>query len=218
MTRWSASQTLTRQDYTQLAGFLTLNDPTAVGGIGGGGGSNPRLKPILSTNFSASLEWYFAERGLLSGSVYQMDLNDYYDYGTVTRTYLNNYLTNNGAGNNPSHSLIYSQYLVSIPVNVNGTLKGVTLNYIQPIGNNFGVSFNYTYATGHSSGGTYMYNADGTLANNCCSPLRSEESAMLEGLGMNARSLPAPSPLMSPATTGVNALPERNWPVQFTAM
>ena len=166
LTRWSASQTLTRQDYTQLAGFLTLNDPTAVGGIGGGSGSNPRLKPILSTNFSASLEWYFAERGLLSGSVYQMDLNDYYDYGTVTRTYLNNYLTNNGAGDNPSHTPVYSQYLVSIPVNVNGTLKGATLNYIQPIGNNFGVSFNYTYATGHSSGGTYLYNADGTLANN----------------------------------------------------
>lgn len=166
LTRFSASQTLTRQDYTQLAGFLSLNDPTVVGDIGGGSGSNPRLKPILSTNFSASLEWYFAERGLLSGSVYEMDLNNYYDYGTVTRTYLNNYLTNNGAGNNPSHTPIYSQYLVSIPVNVNGTLKGVTLNYIQPIGNNFGVSFNYTYATGHSSGGTFMYNPDGTLANN----------------------------------------------------
>ena len=166
LTRWSASQTLTRQDYTQLAGFLSLNDPKVATDLGGGSGSNPRLKPILSTNFSASLEWYFAERGLLSGSVYQMDLNDYYDYGTVTRTYLNNYLTNNGAGDNPSHTPIYSQYLVSIPVNVNGTLKGVTLNYIQPIGNNFGVSFNYTYATGHSSGGTYMYNADGTLANN----------------------------------------------------
>ena len=90
LTRWSASQTLTRQDYTQLAGFLSLNDPTVVGGIGGGSGSNPRLKPILSTNFSASLECYFAERGLLSGSVYEMDLNDYYHYGTVTRTYLNN--------------------------------------------------------------------------------------------------------------------------------
>ena len=166
LTRFSASQTLTRQDYTQLAGFLTLNDPQVAGDIGGGSGSNPRLKPILSTNFSASLEWYFAERGLLSGSVYQMDLNNYYDYGTVTRTYLNNYLTNNGAGNNPSHAQVYSQYLVSIPVNVNGSLKGVTLNYIQPIGNNFGVSFNYTYATGHSSGGTFMYNPDGTLGNN----------------------------------------------------
>ncbi|WHZ20657.1 MAG: N-acetylglucosamine-regulated TonB-dependent outer membrane receptor [Rhodanobacteraceae bacterium] len=165
LTRFSASQTLTRQDYTQLAGFLNLNDPKVATDLGGGSGSNPRLKPILSTNFSASLEWYFAPRGLLSGSVYEMDLNNYYDYGTVTRTYLNNYLTYNN-GTNPSHTPIYSNYLVSIPVNVNGTLKGVTLDYIQPIGDHFGVSFNYTYATGHSSGGTFMYNADGTLANN----------------------------------------------------
>lgn len=165
LTRWSASQTLTRQDYTQLAGFLSLNDPTVASDLGGGSGSNPRLKPILSTNFSASLEWYFAQRGLLAASVYAMDLNNYYDYGTVTRTYLNNLLTYNKT-TNPSGAPIYSNYLVSIPVNVNGTLKGVTLNYIQPIGDHFGVSFNYTYATGHSSGGTYMYNADGTLANN----------------------------------------------------
>ena len=165
LTRWSASQTLTRQDYTQLAGFLSLNDPTVATDLGGGSGSNPRLKPILSTNFSASLEWYFAQRGLLAASVYAMDLNNYYDYGTVTRTYLNNLLTYNKT-TNPSGAPIYSNYLVSIPVNVNGSLKGVTLNYIQPIGDHFGVSFNYTYATGHSSGGTYMYNADGTLANN----------------------------------------------------
>ena len=165
LTRWSASQTLTRQDYTQLAGFLSLNDPTVATDMGGGSGSNPRLKPILSTNFSASLEWYFAERGLLAASVYAMDLNNYYDYGAVTGTYLNNLLTYNKT-TNPSGAPIYSNYLVSIPVNVNGTLKGVTLNYIQPIGDHFGVSFNYTYASGHSSGGTLLYNADGTLGNN----------------------------------------------------
>jgi iron complex outermembrane recepter protein len=166
LARFAASQTLTRQDYIQSAGFVSLTDPTVQGAIGSGSGPNPYLKPLVSTNFDASLEWYFAQRGLLSASVYQMDLNNYYDYGAVTRTYLNNYLTNNGAGNNPSHSPIYSDYLVSIPVNVDGTLKGVELNYIQPIGNNFGVSINYTYANGHSTGGTFLYNPDGTLGNN----------------------------------------------------
>ncbi|MGH8182496.1 MAG: TonB-dependent receptor [Rhodanobacteraceae bacterium] len=163
ITRFSASQTLTRQDYNQLAGFLSLTDPRVQGEIGSGSGANPELKPILSTNFSGSLEWYFAQRGLLSGSVYEMDLQNYYDYGAVTRTYLNNYLTYNKT-TNPSGSPIYSQYLVSIPVNVSGTLKGVSLSYIQPIGQHFGVSLNYTYAIGHSSGGTYLYNPDGTLA------------------------------------------------------
>jgi iron complex outermembrane receptor protein len=165
LTRWSASQTLTRQDYTQLAGFLNLSDPQQAGVVGSGTGPNPRLKPILSTNFSASLEWYFAERGLLSASVYQMDLDNYYDYGTTHGTYLNNYLTYNNT-TNPSHTPVYSDYLISIPTNVNATLKGVSLNYIQPIGDRFGVSLNYTYATGHSSGGTLLYNGDGTPGNN----------------------------------------------------
>lgn len=165
LARFSASQTLTRQDYGQLAGFLALVDPQAQGVVGSGSGPNPRLKPILSTNFDASLEWYFGKRGLLSASVYQMDLSDYYDYGTTTGRYVNNYLTYNNA-TNPSHTPIYSDYLVSIPVNVNGSLKGVQVNYIQPIGDNFGLKLNYTYASGHSSGGTFLYNPDGTPGNN----------------------------------------------------
>jgi iron complex outermembrane receptor protein len=165
ISRFAASQTLTRQDYGQLAGFLSLNDPQDPTGVGSGSGPNPRLKPILSTNFDASLEWYYSERGLLSASVYAMDLNNYYDYGTTTGTYLNNYLTyggGTGAAANPNHTPVYSNYLVSIPVNVNGDLKGVELNWIQPIGEHFGTSVNYTYSNGHSSGGTYLYNADGT--------------------------------------------------------
>jgi iron complex outermembrane receptor protein len=55
---------------------------------------------------------------------------------------------------------------VSVPVNVNGTLKGVELNWVQPIGDHFGTQLNYTYANGHSSGGTYLYNGDGTFGNN----------------------------------------------------
>ena len=160
LARFAASQTMTRQDYGQLAGFLSLSDPQSQGAEGSGSGPNPALKPLISTNFDASLEWYFAPRGLLSASVYEMNLNDYYDYGTRESTYLNNRLTYNA--NNPSHAPIYSNYLVSIPVNVNGTLKGVELDWVQPIGDHFGTSVNYTYANGHSSGGTYLYNPDGT--------------------------------------------------------
>jgi iron complex outermembrane receptor protein len=164
ISRFSASQTLTRQDYNQLAGFLSLTDPQTAGATGSGSGANPRLKPILSTNFSASLEWYFAKRGLLAASVYNMDLANYYDYGSTWGTYVNMYLTQNQV-TNPSGAPIYSQYLVSIPVNVNANLKGVQLSYIQPIGDNFGLSLNYTYASGHSSGGTLLYNPDGTMGN-----------------------------------------------------
>ncbi|AND70595.1 N-acetylglucosamine-regulated TonB-dependent outer membrane receptor [Dyella thiooxydans] len=165
LARFAASQTLTRQDYGQLAGFLNLSDPLTADGMGSGSGSNPYLKPLLSTNFDASLEWYFAPRGLLSAAVYEMDLSNYYDYGTVTRTYLNNRLTYDRI-TNPSSTPIYSNYLVSVPVNVSGKLKGVELNWVQPIGDHFGTQVNYTYSNGHSSGGTYLYNADGTFGNN----------------------------------------------------
>ncbi|MGH8113698.1 MAG: TonB-dependent receptor, partial [Rhodanobacteraceae bacterium] len=164
LARFAASQTLTRQDYNQLAGFVSLADPRAVGDVGSGSGPNPTLKPIVSTNFSASLEWYFAPRGLLAANVFSMRLNNYYDYGGVTRSYLNNYLTYNKA-TNPSGTPIYSNYVVTIPVNVNGNVKGAVLSYIQPIGEHFGVSANYTYAIGHAEGGTYAYNPDGTVGN-----------------------------------------------------
>ncbi|HWU77821.1 MAG TPA: TonB-dependent receptor [Rhodanobacter sp.] len=168
LARFAASQTLTRQDYGQLAGFLSLGDPQSASGTGTGQGPNPDLKPLISTNFDASLEWYFSDRGLLSASVYSMDLHNYYDYGTVNGTYLNNYLTYGGGTGgtpNPTPTPVYSNYLVSIPVNVNGNLKGVELNYVQPIGEHFGTSINYTYSNGHSSGGTLLYNPDGTFGN-----------------------------------------------------
>lgn len=169
--RVSGSQTLTRQDYSQLASAVSLADPHTPGLIGGGSGSNPNLKPLISTNFDASLEWYFAKRGLLSASVFEMDLHNYTDYGTVTRSYLNNYLTYNPT-TNPSSAPIYSNYLVSIPVNVNGTIKGVELNYIQPIGDNYGVQANYTYSNGHVTGGSLLYNPDGSPADNLAAGTR----------------------------------------------
>ncbi len=166
LARFAASQTLTRQDYSQLASGVSLSDPQQVGVIGGGSGGNPNLQPTVSTNFDAALEWYFAPRGLLAASVYEMDLHNYYDYGTTTQTYYNTYLSNpknNPA--NPTGAPVYSQYLVSIPVNVNATVKGVELNYIQPIGDHFGTSLNYTYANGHENGGTLLYNPDGSVGN-----------------------------------------------------
>ena len=57
------------------AGRLAVTDDLTHTGSGG----NPQLKPIVSTNFDASLEWYFAPRALLSASVFYMDMKDYVD-------------------------------------------------------------------------------------------------------------------------------------------
>ena len=140
--RASASKTMTRPDYSALAGSLTLNDLTHEGS-----GGNPNLDPLLSTNFDASLEWYFAPRALLAASIFQMDMDGYVDFGNVIVQYKDQQASQ-AAGTD-----VYSDYLVSIPVNSQGKARGVELTYEQPIGENFGINANYTYVDGEARGG-----------------------------------------------------------------
>src|SRR5262249_11444995 len=48
--RFAAASTMTRADYSALAGFPDLSPPAVAGGTGSGTGGNPDLKPILSNN------------------------------------------------------------------------------------------------------------------------------------------------------------------------
>ncbi|MEZ0471413.1 TonB-dependent receptor [Luteimonas salinilitoris] len=139
--RLAASKTLTRPDYSALAGAVSLDDLTHTGS-----GGNPDLDPIVSTNLDASLEWYFAPRALLAASIFQMDMNDYVAFGTDTRQYLDQ------AASAAAGEDVFADYQVSIPVNTDAKVKGVELTYEQPIGENFGVAANYTYADSDSDG------------------------------------------------------------------
>ena len=139
--RFAASQTMTRPDYSALAGYVSADDLTHTGS-----GGNPQLKPLVSSNFDAAVEWYFAPRGLLSAGVYAMNLKDYVNFGNEVRTF-KDMQASAAAGTD-----VYNNYLISVPRNVNGQVRGVELNYIQPIGDNFGVQANYTYADGHATG------------------------------------------------------------------
>jgi iron complex outermembrane receptor protein len=140
--RFAASQTMTRPDYSALAGSYSLDDLTHTGS-----GGNPQLKPLISTNFDAGLEWYFAPRGLVSAGVYNMQLSDYINFGTQ-----NIQFKDQQASNTAGHD-VFATYQVSVPTNVNGHVKGVELNYIQPIGDYFGVQTNYTFASGSAEDG-----------------------------------------------------------------
>ena len=142
LARIAFSQTLTRPDYSALAGSTSLDDTTHTGS-----GGNPQLKPLISTNFDAALEWYFAPRGLLSAGVYQMSLQDYVTFGTEARQY-KDMPASTAAGHD-----VFSTYLVNVPTNVDGDVRGVELNYQQPLGDNFGIAVNYTFASGHADNG-----------------------------------------------------------------
>ncbi len=129
--RVAASQTQTLPDYSALGASSYGSDLNRTGG-----GGNPNLKPTLSTNLDANLEWYFMPRGLLSVGAYHMDLKDYIAFDVVSRQ-LYSELTNQ-----------LETYQISTPINADGKVTGVEVAYEQPIGEYFGVNANYTYANG----------------------------------------------------------------------
>ena len=139
--RFAAAMTMTRPDYSALAGFVSLGAPPAdPNDIGAGSGGNPDLKPIRSTNFDAGLEWYFASNSLLGVGLFYMDLDNYVSFGNERKSYLT------FGANYPSGALV--QYDLAVPINAQGRVQGVELTYQQAITDNFGAFANYTYADG----------------------------------------------------------------------
>ena len=175
--RLAASRTMTRADYTDLAGAVSLN-----GQNGTGSGGNPQLKPVRSSNFDASLEWYFAPQALLEVGVFYMDLTSYIGYGQTTVTAPN---LQQGIAT-PTFD-----YAVAVPVNDKGTNKGVELAWQQPVWGGFGVDVNYTYVQGRDSNGAPLagsskntYNVQGWFENDAFSArlIYSYRSAFLTGI------------------------------------
>jgi iron complex outermembrane recepter protein len=138
--RFAASETMTRADYSALAGFTDLSPPGFVGGTGSGSGGNPDLKPIRSTNLDAGLEWYFAKRSLLSATAFYMDLRNYIGYGSEIKTYTT------FSSQFPTGAQV--PYNLTVPVNAKGRVDGIELAYQQAFTDNLGVAGNYTYADG----------------------------------------------------------------------
>jgi iron complex outermembrane recepter protein len=173
--RFAVSKTMTRPDYSALAGFTDLSPPATVGGTGTGAGGNPDLKPIRSTNFDAGVEWYFAKNSLLSAGLFYMDLDNYVGFGSEVNTYFTySTLFPNGAD---------VPYLLTVPVNAEGRVKGVELAYQQALTDNIGVAANYTYADGKQT--SLVTNGDDRLVGNSKNTYNA--SAYFENARFNAR-------------------------------
>ena len=138
--RFAVTRTLARPDYSALAGSLSLLPPAVEGGVGSGSGGNPNLKPILSTNFDVSWEWYFADRALLSASVFYMDIDNYVALGQETASIFTI------DQQHPEGQ--YVDYELTVPVGSSANVKGYELAWQQPIGDNWGILANYSYADG----------------------------------------------------------------------
>ena len=146
--RFAATRTLARPDYSALAGSVSLIPPAVEGGVGSGSGGNPDLEPILSTNLDVSWEWYFADRALLSASLFYMDIDNYVALGQETRSIFTiDQLHPEGE---------YVDYLLTVPVSSSAKVKGFELAWQQPIGDNWGILANYSYADGDTKDGAPM--------------------------------------------------------------
>jgi iron complex outermembrane receptor protein len=166
--RFAASETMTRPDYSALAGFTNLTPPGApcppgvtpsVGGcgVGSGSGGNPDLKPIRSTNFDAGLEWYFAKRSLLSATAFYMDLRNYVGFGSEIKTYTT------FSSQFPNGTQV--PYNLTVPVNAKGRVDGLEFAYQQAFTDNIGFIGNYTYADGKQTSNVQP-NPDGSPGDN----------------------------------------------------
>jgi iron complex outermembrane receptor protein len=155
--RLSATRTLARADYSALAGSVSLLPPAVEGGTGSGSGGNPNLNPILSTNFDATWEWYFAERALLSASVFHMDIDNYVALGRETRSIFTI------DQQHPEGRFV--DYELSVPVNSSAKVKGFELAWQQPIGENFGIMANYSWADGTTNNRAPMLGTSEHTAN-----------------------------------------------------
>ena len=81
--RLAATKTRTRPTFQQLNPGLNLAqpdtncDPTHTNCARTGSGGNPFLKPLKSTNFDASLEYYFSHTGFASVGVFRRDMKGF---------------------------------------------------------------------------------------------------------------------------------------------
>jgi iron complex outermembrane receptor protein len=136
----SAAQTVARPDYSALGAAISLTDLNQTGS-----GGNPKLKPVRSSNYDTTLEWYYAPQSLLQFSLFDMEMSSYVDFGTSTQNFFN--LTKNLA-NQP--------YNITLPVNTTAEVRGAELAWTQPLGLGFGAQANFTYANGHTGLDTPM--------------------------------------------------------------
>ena len=137
--RFAASRTMTRADYSQLAGAISYGAVDDVNLIGSGSGGNPDLKPVTSNNLDASFEWYFAPSSLFSASVYYMDVTSYIGLDSVHKTL--NYIDNAHPNGVPV------DFDLTVPVNSSAKVHGLELHYEAPVWGGFGVVANWSWTT-----------------------------------------------------------------------
>jgi TonB-dependent receptor len=160
--RFAAAKAMVRPDFQQMQPNYTIS--ATNGFISGGtcantipGGAqancvyqytanagNPDLKPIRSTQFDLSYEWYFNPTGSVTATVFYKDIYNFITNGSTTLNFTNNGVTrpvqvvqpyNAGHGKIKGFEVAYQQYYDFLP----GVLRGL------------GAQANFTYVDSEGS-------------------------------------------------------------------
>jgi len=104
-----------------------------------GGGGNPWLKPMRARQFDTSLEWYFAQQGALTGTVFYKDVKDYFISGTQMQTAFGRQwevqtTINGDEGTIQGFEVGYSQFYDFLPGLLNGLGLQANFTYVDSEG------------------------------------------------------------------------------------
>lgn len=178
--RFAAAKSIVRPDFGQMQPFFTisatngyLNGSVCGSSIPSGqqgncvyqytaSAGNPELKPIRSNQYDLAYEWYFAQTGSLTATVFYKDVYNFITNGVATEKFTNNGVTrdvllvqpyNAGHGTIKGFEVAYQQYFDFLP----GALKG------------FGVQTNFTYVDSKGGRNAASNPYDTTQVNNILS-------------------------------------------------
>lgn len=138
-----------------------IRDPatdTLTGAVHNGflsnGAGNPYLQPEVSTNLDIALEWYFADFGSLTATVFDKKVDGYFRKATEVEMVTN-------PVNNIIQPVQSTKTINGGDAKVQGIeLAGQTgLEFIAPSLENFGVQVSYTYIDGETNDGLAPFNS-----------------------------------------------------------
>ena len=119
ITRFAYTQTLRRPEFGQLNSFINLNPDTTNVGYGNANGGNQDLRPVESTNYDLSLEYYFCEGSSAYATYFYRDIE-----GFVFDSLRQAQFPNPETGE-------MEDYILSQPGNTsNGTLDGIEVGLV----------------------------------------------------------------------------------------
>ncbi|HEV7776547.1 MAG TPA: TonB-dependent receptor [Luteibacter sp.] len=142
--RLVGAKTVTYPGFGQLNPSISLN-PGTINRPGVAASGNVNLKPIKSNNYDASLEWYFAPAGYISGGVFYRDITGYIQNYVTDVTidgapYQLSSPQSAGSGHLDGAEAAYQQFFDFLP----GALSGL------------GVQLNYTFIEGSTRSPQYI--------------------------------------------------------------